>query len=137
MTKYRVSKKSPNKTNGLDETSILSNSLINFLDMTENSQLGICYTMDFSSLYLKTLYHWSIYKILHSDWSGHWRGNKLDLVPETSFDDKINKPICYSVQLDIAKLSSSWKFHWNWAKLALVLINTTHPPPPGKVPNQT
>ena len=37
----------------------------------------------------------------------------------------------------IAKLSSSWKFYSNWAKLALVLINTTHPPPPGKVPNQT
>ena len=36
----------------------------------------------------------------------------------------------------IAKLSFSWKFHWNWAKLALVSSNTTprHPthPPLGK-----
>ena len=30
----------------------------------------------------------------------------------------------------IAKLSSSWKFHWNWAKLALISINTTHQHPP-------
>ena len=52
-----------------------------------------------------------------------------------------------------AKLSSSWQFHWNWAKLALISTITTHPHPhhidsatypphrlrnrPGKVPNQT
>ena len=30
----------------------------------------------------------------------------------------------------IAELSSSWQFHWNWAKLALVSTITTHPHPP-------
>ena len=31
---------------------------------------------------------------------------------------------------NIAKLSSSWQFHWNWAKLALVSTITTPTPTP-------
>ena len=59
--------------------------LINFLHMWENSQLfatfiknnliiclsmkdGNCHKMDFSSIYLHAMYHWSSYQIFHSDW---------------------------------------------------------------------
>ena len=42
--------------------------------------------------------------------------------------------VYYPTYCIIAKLSSSWQFHRNWAKLALVSIITTHqhtnPPPP-------
>ena len=47
-------------------------------------------------------------------------------------------PTLPPVAINIAKLSSNWKFQRNLTMLALILI-TTHPPPPnpGKVPKET